>query len=65
MEQIPAKKQAHYEHLLFDKEIPRSDHPDYEKWLRYYLDSCVKYGFTQLNPHDVGAQSAFNGVNPV
>ena len=45
MEQIPAKIQAPYELLLFDKAIPRMDHPDYEKWLRYYLDFCVKYQY--------------------
>ena len=45
MEQIPAKIQAHYELLLFDKAIPRMDHPFYKKWLRYYLDFCVKYHY--------------------
>jgi len=45
MEQIPAKIQAPYELLLFDKEIPRMDHPFYKKWLRYYLDFCVKYHY--------------------
>ena len=45
MEQIPAKIQAPYELLLFDKAIPRIDHPFYKKWLRYYLDFCVKYHY--------------------
>jgi hypothetical protein len=45
MEQIPAKIQAPYELLLFDKAIPRMDHPFYKKWLRYYLDFCVKYHY--------------------
>jgi len=41
MEQISAKIQASNEVFLFDKEIPRMDHPFYKKWLRYYLDFCV------------------------
>ena len=45
MEQIPAKIQARYESLLFDRAIPRRDHPFYKKWLRYYLDFCVKYHY--------------------
>ena len=42
MEQIPAKIQAPYELLLFDRAIPRMDHPFYKKWLQYYL--CPIYG---------------------
>ena len=34
MEQIPAKIVAPYEVPLFDKEIPRLDHPYYKKWLQ-------------------------------
>jgi len=45
MEQIPAKIQAPDELLLFDKEIPRIDHPYYKKWLLYCLDFCVKYHY--------------------
>ena len=45
MKQISPKIQASYELLLFEKEIPRMDHRFYKKWLRYYLDFCVKYHF--------------------
>jgi len=45
MEEIPAKIQAPFEFLLFDKEIPRKDHPFYKKWLRYYLYFFVKYHY--------------------
>ena len=38
MEQIPAKIQAQYESLLFDKAIPRIDQAFNKKWLQYYLD---------------------------
>ena len=45
MKPIPPEIQAPYERLLFDKAIPRMDHPFYKKWLRYYLDFCVKYHY--------------------
>ena len=35
--------------LLLEKEIPRKDHPYFKKWLRYYLDFCVKYQFELLS----------------
>ena len=55
MKQIQAKIQASFELLIIEKEIPRMDHPFYKKWLRYYLDFCVKYHYEssskEMFPH--------------
>ena len=49
MEKIPTKIQARYESLLIDRAIPRIDHPFYKKWLRFYLDFCIKYHYESSN----------------
>jgi integrase len=45
MKQIPANIQARYESLLFEKTVPKIEHYYYKKWLRYYLDFCIKYHY--------------------
>ena len=45
MKPIPPEILAPYEFLLFEKKIPRSEHHYFKKWLRYYLDFCLKYQF--------------------
>ncbi len=47
MIQIPAKIQTRYRDLLIKKAIPEKYHFHYMKWLRYYLDFCLKYKFNQ------------------
>ncbi|MCD4729569.1 MAG: phage integrase N-terminal SAM-like domain-containing protein, partial [Bacteroidales bacterium] len=49
MKQIPADLKTRYSSMLVNKGFPEKYHYDYEKWLRYYLDFCGKYGFNQLN----------------
>ena len=44
---IPAHTQTRYKALLIKKAIPQRYHYDYIKWLRYYLDFCIKYKFNQ------------------
>ena len=45
MLQIPPKIRAQFDTMLIEKNIPKSAHADYRKWLRYYLDFCHKYHF--------------------
>jgi len=45
MLQIPPKIRAWFNIMLIQKNIPKSAHTDYRKWLRYYLDFCHKYHF--------------------
>ena len=33
--------------LLIKKDIPVKDHNNFRKWLRYYLDFCSKYNFSE------------------
>ena len=49
MRQIPTQIQVPYDALLVEKAIPRESHGHYRKWLRYYLDFCLKYNFKQSN----------------
>ena len=48
MLQIPPKIRAQFDTMLIEKNIPKSAHTDYRKWLRYYLDFCHKYHFDNL-----------------
>ena len=43
MKQIPSNIRILYDAHLNDKAIPKRDHFYYRKWLRYYLDFCLKY----------------------
>ena len=45
MLQIPPKIRAQFDTMLIEKNIPKSAHADYRKWLRYYLDFCHTYHF--------------------
>jgi hypothetical protein len=40
---IPSDILASYEAVLIKRAIPASRHPDYKKWIRYYLDFCDKH----------------------
>ena len=43
MMQIHPKIREQFDTLLLQKNINKNHHPDYRKWLRYYLDFCSKY----------------------
>ena len=45
MLQTPPKIRTQFDTMLIEKNIPKSAHNDYRKWLRYYLDFCLKYHF--------------------
>ena len=49
MKQIPQPTKGRYEALLAQHHIPKMDHPNHLKWLRYYLDFCRKYDFKEAD----------------
>ncbi len=42
---IPQNITIKFDPILIHKGIPRSEHHNFRKWLRYYLDFCKKYDF--------------------
>ena len=44
---IPFALLAQFEVILRDKAVPNNAHGVYKKWLRYYLDFCQKYHFSE------------------
>ena len=44
---ISSSLRAQFEAYLQEKAIPKNNQAAYQKWLRYYLDFCRKYNFTQ------------------
>ena len=48
MIQIHPKIRERFDTLLLQKNILKKHHPDYRKWLRYYLDFCNKYHHDNL-----------------
>ena len=49
MRKIPTSINAHFNALLNKSKIPKRYQNHYLKWLRYYLDFCHKYGFSESN----------------
>jgi integron integrase len=47
MIQISTHIQTRYKSLLIEKGVDEKNHHLYLKWLRYYLDFCLKYTFNQ------------------
>lgn len=45
MLQIPQEINTEFNLLLDNRHIPKSEHNNFRKWLRYYLDFCKKYRF--------------------
>jgi len=35
---------------LHERSVPSTQHPDYLKWLRFYLDFCLKYRHAPRDP---------------
>jgi len=49
MRKIPAALNSQFDALLIKNKIPQKFHNHYLKWLRYYLDFCQRYRFTESN----------------
>ena len=49
MEPIPAEIKIRYDAALAKKDVPLPAHFYYRKWLRYYLDYCLKYHYEILD----------------
>jgi len=49
MRKIPSALNAQFEALLVKNKIPQRFHSHYLKWLRYYLDFCQRYRFSESN----------------
>ncbi len=49
MIKIPAALNAQFDALLVRNKIPKKFHSHYLKWLRYYLDFCQRYRFSESN----------------
>jgi integron integrase len=45
MEPIPAEIKIRYDAALVSEDVPLPAHYHYRKWLRYYLDYCLKYHY--------------------
>ena len=54
MREIPAALNAQFDTLLVKNKIPPKFHNHYLKWLRYYLDFCQRYRFSESNSRKVG-----------
>jgi len=49
MRRIPASLNPQFDALLVKNKIPQKFHNHYLKWLRYYLDFCQRYQFSESN----------------
>jgi hypothetical protein len=49
MKPIPAEIKIPYDAALAKKDMPLPAHFHYRKWLRYYLDFCLKYHYEILD----------------
>ena len=49
MRKIPAALNVQFNALLVKNEIPQRFRNYYLKWLRYYLDFCQRYRFSESN----------------
>ena len=49
MIKIPTVLNAQFDALLTKKKVPQKFHNHYLKWLRYYLDFCQRYRFSESN----------------
>ncbi len=53
MRKIPTSINTQFNALLNKNNIPKRYQNHYLKWLRYYLDFCHKYGFSESNPQSM------------
>jgi hypothetical protein len=45
MQQLPAQLTASFERRLNQAHVPQTLHPNYHKWIGFYINFCQKYGF--------------------
>lgn len=45
---------ADYYRAALAQNVSQNNHYSYVKWLRYYLDFCAKYRFTEYEPDSFG-----------
>jgi hypothetical protein len=50
MRPVPDDIMARFEAVLQKKGIVVKQHPDFKKWLRYFLDFCAKYQVPEVSP---------------
>ena len=50
----PRKLWEKYDRWLAAENVPRNQHGEYRKWLRFYLDFCTKYDHEYANPASLG-----------
>jgi len=50
MQLVPIKLKVTFGELLKAQRIPVGQHRHYQRWLRYYLDFCIKYQFPSRSP---------------
>ena len=50
---IPAPILARFEAILEKRAITPDHRADYKKWLRYFLDFCIKYPVPAARPEQV------------
>ena len=53
MRKIPSALNVQFKALLVKNKMPQKFRNHYLKWLRYYLDLCHKYGFSEPNPQSL------------
>lgn len=54
MRVIPSPLLAQFEAVLRGNAVPNNAHVFYKKWLRYYLDFCEKYQFSESKRESLG-----------
>src|SRR6056297_3760247 len=53
MKKIPPDLENRFKTLLEQESFSKQMQIEYQKWLRYYLDFCQKYGFVQSDQNSL------------
>jgi hypothetical protein len=54
MQDLPAQLVASFERKLDQDRVPQSRHPDYHKWVRFFLYFCQKFDYPPTAPTALG-----------
>ena len=54
MQQVAEETRVAFERRLERARVPAPQRPDYQKWVRFYLDFCRKYGHPPRSPTSLG-----------
>jgi len=54
MQQVAEETRVAFERRLERARVPAPKRPDYQKWVRFYLDFCRKYGHPPRSPTSLG-----------